>query len=40
VKITLSSATGPVIDLTPFIPHALDAPPHVPPGAADQAGGH
>ncbi len=38
VKITLSSAAGPVIDLTPFIPHALDPAPHVPPGSIDQTG--
>ncbi len=31
VKITLSSGTGPAIDLTPFIPHELDPPPHRPP---------
>ena len=28
VKITLSSATGPAIDLTPYIPHELDPKPH------------
>jgi hypothetical protein len=28
VKITLSSGTGPTIDLTPFIPHELDPKPH------------
>jgi len=28
VRITLSSATGPAVDLTPFIPHELDPPPH------------
>ena len=28
VKITLSSGTGPAIDLTPFIPHELDPKPH------------
>jgi hypothetical protein len=36
VKITLSSATGPTIDLTPYIPHKLDPPPHVPPGDGER----
>jgi len=36
VKITLSSKDGPTIDLTPFIPHELDPPPHIPPGLSDR----
>ena len=38
VKIVLSSATGPSIDLTPFIPHELDPPPPPVPPSGDAAG--
>ena len=38
VKITLNSAAGPTVDLTPFIPHELDAKPHTPPGELGEKG--
>jgi hypothetical protein len=38
LKITLSSGTGPTIDLTPFVPHELDPKPHPVRKPGDDAG--